>query len=189
MRKRERLSLYKKALHDWINHPNDICNCTHNGLCAYFQAIYGIDVEDDLPELWAQKPKRPKLDNEWDKQLGYWYDRGNNKGRIQCLKKAIALCEDKGKYTVQTKEGRLRIYKETLEIYKNPHKNKRLTEQGICGCIWNKMGFDLFYTIEDDLPELAKTKPKIVYDQINWFKPGEIHNRIKCLEKAIALCK
>ena len=87
MRKRERLSLYKKALKDWTNYPGS--RYTYNGLCMYFSTIYGIDVEDDLPELWAQKPKRPKLDNEWDKQLGYWYDRGNNKGRIQCLKKGV----------------------------------------------------------------------------------------------------
>lgn len=93
MRKRERLSLYKKALQDWTNYPGYLPRYTYNGLCAYFQAIYSINVADDLPELWAQKPKRPKLDNEWDKQLGYWYDRGNNKGRIQCLKKAIALCK------------------------------------------------------------------------------------------------
>ena len=84
MRKRERLSLYKKLLkHYEEKNFNVICN----GLCYAVRVIsnYGLY---DLPELMATKPKRPY-------NMGYWYALGQTKGRITCLKKAIDMCMQK----------------------------------------------------------------------------------------------
>lgn len=84
MRKRERLSLYKKLLkHYEDKNFGIICS----GLC-YAVGVSGYTNIHNLPELIATKPKRPY-------SMGYWYAPGQTKGRITCLKKAIDMCMQK----------------------------------------------------------------------------------------------
>ncbi len=85
MRKRERLSLYKKLLkHYEDKNFGIICS----GLCYAVEAVSYTAWLYDLPELIATKPKRPY-------SMGYWYAPGQTKGRITCLKKAIDMCMQK----------------------------------------------------------------------------------------------
>jgi hypothetical protein len=97
MKAEERLKIYKKALWDYrkgfyINillYKWYVYDPTYYGLCYYFDTVlhvnvYGSQFKTILPELYAQKPVKNLVGN-------YWFDPGDLKSRIKCLKKSIKL--------------------------------------------------------------------------------------------------
>ena len=89
MRRTERLSLYKKLLKAYTEKRYGNYGITSYGLCYAIREVSGYTTRlKFLPELKATKPKRTYYGS-------YWYEEGQTKGRIACIKKAIDMCMQK----------------------------------------------------------------------------------------------
>lgn len=90
MRRTERLSLYKKLLAAYTEKRYTWSyGVRYYGLCYAIREVSGYTTRlHKLPELMATKPKRTYYGS-------YWYEEGQTKGRIACIKKAIDMCMQK----------------------------------------------------------------------------------------------
>lgn len=105
----ERLNIYKKALKDynyslkketkWYGFIYVFNKHTHCGFCHYFLQMHKLDVYEKtykensdrfnllLPELYSTKPENANTQT-------HWFSSGRLEPRIECLEKAIKLCEN-----------------------------------------------------------------------------------------------
>ncbi len=87
MTKEKRLVHYHFVREIYKDIPDNIY-----GMCFYFHeyfsnSTYGKgEMKKYYPELRLQKPRKAK-------DIGYWWDIGDNESRIKALDAAIKLCE------------------------------------------------------------------------------------------------
>jgi hypothetical protein len=84
---------------------------------------------------------------------------------------------------MKTTEERMRFYKKMLHDYRVSDDS---THRGFC--IYLQENGENYEGLSD-FPELEAQKPKKLYALDNWFKPGRLLPRIKCIQKAIELCE
>lgn len=94
----ERLEFYKNMLIDFkaMNEGNfyNACNGKNiYSLCYYVYANYAKEnlfhLAFSFPELWQSKPDKIYRNS------GYWFSSKDKKSRIECIKKAIEITEQK----------------------------------------------------------------------------------------------
>ena len=91
---KERLELYKKALVDWTERPNDKQASTHRGLCGYFSKIHFVQCVFTYQVIECHEWVNHVDSKVEESILGYIGELGDPIPRIAALNAMIKELED-----------------------------------------------------------------------------------------------